>query len=143
MTDSFLLNTLHRRKYMLYFISLVFISGGLSSILPTNEIIKIVTVLFAIPLILYISVRLSQNPSTWQIDNDNLSIHFKNKSFHYPISDIDHIRAHTRSGGTLYIIYFKHKSPVRYWCNKLFQPEDNNLHLQDKLSKSNLTYYKF
>lgn len=143
MTDTFLLNTLHRRKYMLCFLSLIFISGGISAIIPASEIIKIIIILFTIPLILYLSVRFSLNPSTWQVNDQQISIRFANKTHEYPLHEIDHIRVHTRSGGTLYIIYFKHKSPSRFWRNKLFQREDDNTSLQNKLSNSELPYYKF
>lgn len=128
---------------MLYFLSLVFVSGGLSSIIPAREIIKIVSVLFSIPFILYISVRLSLNPSNWHLDQTNLTIQFPSKTVQYPLNEIDHIRAHTRSGGTLYTIYFKNKSAARFWRNKLFQQDDDNQKLQDKLNNIDLAFYKF
>jgi len=117
--------------------------GGLSSLVPATEIVKIVVMLFTIPVILFLSVKISQNTSTWTIDEQQLSIHFAHKTIVYPIAQIDHIRTLTRSGGSLYVIYFKHKSPARYWRNKLFQAEDDQLALQQALTASAIEYYKF
>lgn len=128
---------------MLCFFALLFVAGGISSLVPTQEIIKIIVVLFTIPGILYCSVKLSQNPSHWTFHEDSLTLSFKNKTITYLYSEIDHIRTLTRSGGNLYVIYFKKKSPQRYWRNKLFQKDDDNQLLHEALSKSSIEYYKF
>lgn len=117
--------------------------GGLSALIPASEIVKIVIVLFTIPIILYFSVKLSSRSSIWHLDADKLSIQFSAQTYTYRIEDIDHIRSLTRSGGTLYVIYFKKKSPARYWRNKLFQSEDDQIALQQLLNTSTIEYYKF
>ncbi|MCI0920525.1 hypothetical protein [Sphingobacterium rhinopitheci] len=143
MKKSYTINTLHRGKYMLSFFVLLFAMGGLSSLIPAEEIVKIVFVLFTIPLILYISVKASQRPSNWSVDDQELVIQFGDKTIVYPIAEIDHIRTLTRSGGTLYVIYRKKKSTARYWRNKLFQSQDDQIALQQEFTASAIEYYKF
>lgn len=146
MKDEFTINTLHRGKYMLSFFVLLFLAGFLSSFIPAKEIIKIIVVLFTIPIILYLSVKASSRPSIWEIDDNELTIQFADKKLKYKLSEIDHIRSLTRSGGTLYIITFKKnakKSAARYWRNKLFQSEDDQIALQQALNSSETEYYKF
>lgn len=143
MAETYLINTLHRGRYMLSFFVLLFVAGGISSLIPTSEIIKIITILFVIPLILYISVRVSQKSSSWQVREDEIIISFSNKEYKYNAAEINHIRSLTRSGGTLYVIYLNNKSPRRYWRNKLFQNQDDQLALQQALTNSLFEYYKF
>src|SRR5690606_14153051 len=95
----FSIHTLHRGKYMLCFLCLLFVMGGISSVIPVQEIVKIIVVLFTIPGILYISVKVSQNPSEWTLEENKLTVSFKNKTYTYPFAEIDHIRSLTRSGG--------------------------------------------
>lgn len=128
---------------MLSFFVLLFVIGGLGSKIPTTEIIKIIIVLFTIPVILFLSVTISKRPSTWSLNDQELKIQFPDKSVSYPVEKINHIRALTRSGGTLYVIYLEHKSPARYWRNKLFQTEDDQIALQQLLTESTIEYYKF
>jgi len=128
---------------MLYFFALLFVAGGISSLVPAQEIIKIIVVLFTIPGILYCSVKVSQNPSQWTLDEDKLIISFKNKTVTYAYSEIDHIRSLTRSGGNLYVIYHKKKFPQRYWRNKLFQKNDDYQLLHEALVQRDIEYYKF
>lgn len=141
--NEYTINTLHRGKYMLSVFALLFIFGGLSSMIPVKEIVKIVIVLFTIPVILYLSVIFSKRPSIWSINDEALTVNFENKNLQFPIEEIDHIRSLTRSGGTLYVIYFHKKSPVRYWRNKLFQDQDDQIALQAQLTESPIEYYKF
>lgn len=143
MTTQYSINTLHRGKFMLCFFVLLFVAGGLSSLIPAKEIVKIIVVLFTIPVILYLSVRISKRPSLWSINEQMLTIDFTDKIISYPTEEIDRIQTLTRSGGTLYVIYFKKKSPARYWRNKLFQNEDDQLALQQFLTTSTIEYYKF
>lgn len=143
MKNGYTINTLHRGKYMLSFFVLLFVAGGLSSIIPATEIVKIIVVLATIPVILYCSVKFSHRPSTWYIDNQELVIAFANETVSYPLDNIDHIRTLTRSGGTLYVLYRKKKSPARYWRNKLFQAQDDQIALQQALTTSTTEYYKF
>lgn len=143
MTTEYSINTLHRGRYMLSFFILLFAAGALSSLIPASEIVKIIVVLFLIPVILYSSVKVSQNPSSWQVDDTKLAINFNTKSLVFQADQIDHIRSLTRSGGTLYIIHLHKKSPKRYWRNKLFQNEDDQIALQQALTNSKIEYYKF
>lgn len=142
MAQTFTINTLHREKYMLCLLAMLFVIGWLSSFIPVSEIIKIIIVLFTIPAILFCSIKLSQNPSQWILEEDKLSIVFKNKSVVYTSAEIDHIRSLTRSGGNLYVIYRHKKSTKRYWRNKLFQADDDQQLLQEALLQSPIEYYK-
>lgn len=137
------MNTLHRGKYMASFFILLFVAGGVGSLLPFPELYKIIIVLFTIPGILYISVKMSQHPSSWSLDENTLTIDFADKKYSYFLHDIDHIRSLTRSGGNLYVIYFRKKGPIRYWRNKLFQNDDENSKLHEALLKSEIEYFKF
>lgn len=125
------------------FFVLLFTVGGASSFIPLSEIYKIIIVLFTIPGILYISVKISQRPSTWTLAQDKLTISFTDKSHTYSIYNIDHLRSLTRSGGNLYVFYFRKQRPARYWRNKLFQEDDDNLQLHEALLKSDIEYFKF
>lgn len=140
--QHFQINTLHRAKYMLSFFSLLILAGILSSLLPAKEAFKIVFVLFTIPITLFLSVKFSSNSSTWTLTDEALTISFTDKTIAYPISDIDHIRSLTRSGGNLYVIYLKHKSPARYWRNKLFIADDDALEMHNALLEHEVEYYK-
>mgnify|MGYP007088571730 CR=1 FL=1 len=139
---SFEINTLHRRKYMISFFSLLILAGVISSQIQGSEIVKIISILFTIPLILFASVKWSKNKSIWEVDDSKLSIRFSNKTETYLISDIDHIRNLTRSGGNLYVIYLKHKSPKRFWRNKLFVDEDDHEKLHQHLLQQEIEYFK-
>lgn len=128
---------------MLSFFVLLFFMGGLGSLLPYSEIIKIIVVLFSIPIILFLSVKWSKQQSTWVLSEHSLTITFGNKTFVYPIIEIDHIRNLTRSGGSLLVIYPLKKRPSRYWRNKLFQGEDDSIALHNALTVSEIEYFKF
>ncbi len=143
MNQTFQINTLHRGRYMLCFFVLLFVFGGISSYIPLSEIYKIIIVLFTIPIILYTAVKVSQRPSTWILDSESLTIAFTQETHVYPIADIDHLRSLTRSGGNLYVIYLRKKSPARYWRNKLFQADDDTLALHEALVQSDIEYFKF
>ncbi|MFZ4862296.1 hypothetical protein ACL9RF_08925 [Sphingobacterium sp. Mn56C] len=143
MTQTFTINTLHRGKYMCCFFGLLFAVGGLSALVPFQEIIKIILVLAAIPGILYLSVKISKSPSYWTLTADSLQVTIRTKTSTYDFNDIDHIRSLTRSGGNLYVIYRRKKSPSRYWRNKLFQSDDDNSLLHEALLQCPVEYYKF
>lgn len=127
---------------MLSFFSLLILGGILSSQIPASELLKVIAILFTIPIILYLSVRWSKNNSTWKLSAEELNIKFENKIDRYKIEDIDHIKSLTRSGGNLYIIHLKHKSPKRYWRNKLFSHNDDNTELHQTLTDSAIEYYR-
>lgn len=128
---------------MASFFILLFAVGGIGSLIPLPELYKIIIVLFTIPGILYISVKISQHPSSWSLADDALTVDFGDNKFSYLVDDIDHIRSLTRSGGNLYVIYLRKKRPIRYWRNKLFQSDDDNLKLHEALLKSEIEYFKF
>lgn len=142
MEQSYIINTLHREKFMLSLLSLLFLAGGLSSLIPLSEIAKIIIVLCTIPLIMFASVKFSQKPSKWVINPESLQIEFKNKTIVFPLNEIDHIRSLTRSGGNLYAIYRIKKSTKRYWRNKLFQADDDQSALQQALLESAIEYHR-
>lgn len=143
MNQTYRINTLHRGRYMSSFLALLFIAGGLSAFVSLPEIYKIILVLLTIPLILYLSVRFSQRPSSWHLSEEALTITFGQEIKRYTLPDIDHIRNLTRSGGNLYVIYPRKKRPVRYWRNKLFQADDDNIALHEALLQSRIEYFKF
>jgi hypothetical protein len=142
MKQSFEINTLHRGKYMLSFFSLLIFGGIISSLIPATEIAKVVIILFTIPLILFLSVKWSKNKSVWELTDEELLIHFANRTDEYPLKDIDHIKSLTRSGGNLYVFHFHKKSPKRYWRNKLFASDDDNSLLHEALTAHFVEYYK-
>ena len=142
MENTYTINTLHREKFMLCLLGLLFLAGGLSSLIPLSEIAKIIIVLCIIPVIMFLSVKFSQNPTQWTLQVDSLHIDFKNKTVAIPYSEIDHIRSLTRSGGNLYVIYRKKKSTKRYWRNKLFQADDDQTALQEALLHSTIEYHR-
>lgn len=117
------------------------LSGILTSVIEASEIGKIVFIMFTIPLILFLSIRWSKNYSEWIISQQQLQIKFKTKTFTFPISEIDHIKSLTRSGGNLLVIHLKHKRPKRFWRNKLFTQDDDMTELHDYLLQ-NVEFYK-
>lgn len=121
---------------------LLFISGGLISLIDTKEIYRIVAILFFVPVILYLSVKISKNPSTWSFDNENVTINFASSQKIIPIENIDHVRSLTRSGGNLIEIYQKKGKTLRIWKNKLFQSEDDIQMLHAYLNESPIEFYK-
>lgn len=143
MTQKFNIHTLHRGKYMLCFFFLLFVAGGLGSLLPFSEIVKIIVVLFTIPAILYTAVKVSQNPSEWVLTDDTLTITTKDKTKSYSFEQIDHIKSLTRSGGNLYAIHLHKGATQRMWRNKLFQKNDDHELLHEALLESKVEYYKF
>lgn len=142
MVRTYTIHTLHREKYILCFLILLFAVGGASSLIPLSEIVKIILVLCTIPGILFCSVKISQNPSQWTILDNKLSIEFKHKTLHFDFDNIDHIRCLTRSGGNLYVIYRHKKSTKRYWRNKLFQADDDQQMFHEALLNSPIEFHK-
>lgn len=127
---------------MLSFFSLLIFGGIISSQIPATEIAKVVIILFTIPIILFLSVKWSKNKSIWELDDQELTIQFEKRTDKYLITDIDHIKSLTRSGGNLYVLHFHKKSPKRYWRNKLFASDDDNLLLHEALTEHTVEYYK-
>ena len=128
---------------MLCFFIGLFLAGAICSTLPFDEIFKIIAVLAMVPLILFCAVKLSHQPSTWILSEEQLIIQKGNSNRTILIHDIDHIRSLTRSGGNLYVIYLRKQSPIRIWRNKLFQKEDDLLALHEALVQHPVEYFKF
>lgn len=141
MKHSYKINTLHRAKYMLSFFALMILSAALTSIIEASEIVKIVFILFSIPVILFLSIKWSKNYSEWNLSEQQLEIKFNSRTFRFPFSDIDHIKSLTRSGGNLLVIHIKHKRPKRFWRNKLFTSDDDIAQLHDDLLQK-VEFYK-
>lgn len=140
--QTFQINTLHRGKYMLSFFSLLILSGIIASQIPSSEVVKIILILFMIPVILYLSVRWSKNPTKWTLTNEDLIVEFNDRSDRFRLENIDHIRSLTRSGGNLYVLYFNTRSPKRYWRNKLFSNDDDAMKFHHALEAHEIEYYK-
>lgn len=128
---------------MLCFFVGLFIAGAICSTLPFDEIYKIVAVLAMVPLIIFCAVKLSHQPSTWILSEEQLIIEKGNSRMVILMNDVDHIRSLTRSGGNLYVIYLRKKSPIRIWRNKLFQHEDDLIPLHEALVEHPVEYFKF
>lgn len=125
-SSTFQIATLHRGRYMLLLLLGVCVVTLIVSKIPISEIVKIVIVLFSLPILLYISVKFSKNNSTWELTDDQLILHFKNKQETIPLEDIEYIRNLPRSGGNLIMLFIKNKRMAkRYWRNKLFQNNDD------------------
>lgn len=142
MNQSYRINTLHRGKYMLSFFSLMILAGIITSAIDVSEIVKVISILFSIPIILFLSIRWSKNFSQWTLNEHELQIKFGTKRFIYPLSEIDHIKSLTRSGGNLYVIHLKKSTPKRFWRNKLFTQDDDHTDLQHALAKHEVEFYK-
>lgn len=122
---NFQIATLHRGLYMLILLLGVCLVTLIVSKIPISEIVKIIIVLFSLPVLLYISVKISKDNSTWEVTEDHLILHFKNKQEKLALVDIEYIRNLPRSGGNLIMIFVKNKRMAkRYWRNKLFQEND-------------------
>jgi len=122
--------TLHRERFILCVLLGVFFAAFLASQFNTSEVYKIITILFCLPVLLFLSITLSKNPSVWQIDNTQLTIVVAGRKIIYQRDDIAKIQISTRSGGTLITLHFNNKNhPKRYWSNKLFQKQDDTKEL--------------
>ena len=140
--QTFNINTLHRGKYMLSFFILLFACGMISSQIPGKEMVKIIAMLFMIPVVLFLSVKLSMRPSVWQLTSDRLHVQIAEKEFSFQTDQIDHIKNLTRSGGNLFIIHQKNAPTRRLWRNKLFTKDDDYQALHEALLEHNIEYYK-
>lgn len=138
---SFKISTLHRSRYMLLMMGMVLLLVYAVSRLPLSEVVKIVGSLFLIPVILFIAVKFSKNPSTCILDDKSLIIQNNSSSKTVVLLDIKYIRNLRRSGGNLLIIKLKNKSNIRIWRNKLFEAEDDLKSLCDALKEKGIEYY--
>lgn len=125
-STSYILNTLHRGRMIQILLGVLFAVGFLVARLPVIEVVKIIFVLFSLPGILFVSIRFSQQSSTWKISNSSMITEKGKKNYQIRLDNIDYVRNHVRSGGNLIAIYQKSgKSPLRFWRNKLFQSNDD------------------
>ena len=123
---TFYINTLHRGRFIWILLGGLFLSGFLVSYLQVSEIIKIIILLFCMPVILFLAVKVSLQPSEWTLKDDTLKIHRAGKDQEISLSTISYIKNHLRSGGNLLAIFFQPKrSPIRIWRNKLFSAADD------------------
>ena len=123
--QTFVLHTLHRGRLIQLLLGSLFLLGIAVSASGIGEIPKILVLLICLPLLLFGSVKWSQQPSTWVLAHDSLRITKGPKEWVFPITEITHLKNHLRSGGNLLAIYRKGKlQPTRCWRNKLCQGVD-------------------
>lgn len=139
--ETFQLSTLHRGKYMFILLISIFLIGLGMSKVPIQEIFKVIIALLMIPLALYLAIKWSSLPSTWQLDENTLRINHAKREITFPLNAISHIRNLKRSGGNLIIINQNKGPAFRTWRNKLFQKEDDLPALTEALKAANVEYY--
>lgn len=123
--STFVIHTLHRGRFIQILLGSLFAVGIGASYSHIEEIPKIIALLVCLPLLLFLSVKWSQQPSTWTTKSGVLHIVKGNKAWDIDLTDITYIQNHTRSGGNLIAIHKKKKfQPIRFWRNKLFQSVD-------------------
>lgn len=125
-STSYVLNTLHRGRMIQILLTTLFAAGFLVARLPAIEVLKIIIVLFSLPVILFVSMRFSRQSSVWMVSDRSITIEKGGTSYQVELDDIEYIRNHVRSGGNLIAIHKKSKNtPLRFWRNKLFQSNDD------------------
>lgn len=125
-TITYTIHTLHRGRLIQILLGALFVAGIATSLFDIDEIVKILVLLISLPLILFSSVKLSQQPSSWTISQDVIHIEKGRKVYNIPLQDLEYIKNHIRSGGNLIAIHEKKgkNGPLRFWRNKLFQSND-------------------
>lgn len=125
MQEKFHIETLHRGRFIWVLLGGLFVAGYLLSLIPFSEIVKILVLLFCIPVLMWIAVRVNRATSVWQITEGNIRITWLGKTREFSCRQISYLKNHTRSGGNLLVFYFiDNSAPVRLWRNKLFVPDD-------------------
>lgn len=123
---TFQINTLHRGRFIWILLAGLFAAGFLLSYFDLQEIVKIIILLFCIPLILFAAVKISFQSSTWKLTEQEIHISRAGKDIILPIAEISYIKNHLRSGGNLLAIFFNNKrATLRIWRNKLFVAADD------------------
>lgn len=123
---TFVIHTLHRGRFIQILLGSLFAVGIGASYVNIEEIPKIIGLLVCLPLLLFLSVKWSQQHSTWSTHAGMLHIAKGSKTWELELQDITHIQNHLRSGGNLLAIHKKKKfQPIRFWRNKLFQSVDD------------------
>lgn len=128
---------------MLYLLIGVCAVTALVTRLPIIEIAKILSVLVNLPVLIYLSTKLSNNPSQWTVDDMQIAIRFSdNTEEHIAIEEIKYLRNVPRSGGNLIMLFLKNsRSPKRFWRNKLFEKVDDLDSLIHQLRQNGVEYY--
>lgn len=122
---TFVIHTLHRGRFIQILLASLFAVGIGASYINIEEIPKIIALLVCLPLLLFLSVKGSQQPSTWSTKAGTLHIVKGSNNWEFDLKEITHIQNHLRSGGNLLAIHKKKKfQPIRFWRNKLFQSVD-------------------
>lgn len=143
-SQTFHIATLHRGRYMIFLLIGVSLVTAIVARLPIIEIAKILSVLLTLPILIYLSTRLSRNHSEWTLTNKHLHIRFpkKNQEEIINLLDIKYLRNVPRSGGNLIMFFLREKkSPQRYWRNKLFEKMDDLESLIHQLRQHGVEYY--
>ncbi|MCL7988696.1 hypothetical protein M8998_12175 [Sphingobacterium sp. lm-10] len=123
--STFVIHTLHRGRFIQILLGSLFVIGIGASYSNIEEIPKIIALLVCLPVLLFLSVKWSQQPSTWSITAGVLHIVKGSKEWEIDLMDITYVQNHMRSGGNLIAIHQKKKfQPLRFWRNKLFQSVD-------------------
>lgn len=123
--STFIIHTLHRGRFIQILLGSLFAVGIAASYSNIEEIPKIIALLVCLPLLLFLSVKWSQHPSTWTTKAGMLHIVKGSKAWDIDLQEITYVQNHTRSGGNLIAIHRKNKfQPIRFWRNKLFQSVD-------------------
>lgn len=128
---------------MIFLLVGVCVVTAIVSRLPLQEIVKILVVLISLPILLYLSTKLSQNPSQWTVDSETLHVRFSDKKEEsILLSEIKYLRNVPRSGGNLLMFFMQQgKGTKRFWRNKLFQADDDLNALIHALKQQNVEYY--
>lgn len=132
----FTLHTLHRGRLIQILLSSLFTIGITVSLSGIGEISKIIILLICLPLLLFLSVKFSQQPSQWSVDDQSLMVVKGSKRWVFPFAELTYVQNHIRSGGNLIAVHKKGAfQPVRFWRNKLFQSVDEFDELMQHLQK--------
>jgi len=123
---TFVIHTLHRGRFIQILLGSLFVVGIGASYSHIGEIPKIIALLVCLPVLLFLSVKWSQQPSTWSTTPGVLRVVKGDHTWEFNLQDITYIQNHMRSGGNLLAIHQKKKfQPTRFWRNKLFQSVDD------------------
>ncbi len=123
---QFNINTLNRGRFIWVLLGGLFLVGFVLAQFPLSELTKILTLLFCIPVLMWLAVRLNRSSSVWEINSRNIRITKENKTTEIPVADIAYVKNHMRSGGNLIVLHRHSKSgPFRFWRNKLFMADDD------------------
>lgn len=125
MQEKFQIQTLHRGRFIWVLLGGLLLVGYILSLTNLSELVKILALMFCIPVLMWLSVKLNRRESSWEIHPDRIYITRFGKTVDFPIAQVVYLKNHVRSGGNLVVFYFgKPNSPLRLWRNKLFVQPD-------------------